>query len=104
MALDMIKNSEMGKYTIFSDSLSSLVAIQEGNQNCQYIQEILESYQYLTNFGKTVILAWVPSHVGIKGNQMADTLTKEATKKMITNLQLPFTDYKIKTKHYIRRK
>ena len=81
----------MDKSIIFSDSLSSLVAIQEGNQP-PYIQEILETYHYLTNFGKTVILAWVPGHVGIKGNQMADILTKEATKIMITTLKLPFTD------------
>ena len=39
----------------------------------------------------------------IKDNQMADTLAKEAT-KMITTLKLPFTDYKTKIKHYIRRK
>ena len=57
MALGMIKNSEMGKYIIFSDSLSNLMAIQEGNQNHPYIQEILEKYQYLTDYGKTVILA-----------------------------------------------
>ena len=38
MALDMIKNSEIGKSMIFSDSLFSLVAIQEGNQNHPYIQ------------------------------------------------------------------
>ena len=35
---------------------------------------------------------------------MADTLAKEATKMMITALKLPFTDYKIKIKLYIRRK
>ena len=51
-----------------------------------------------------MILAWVPSYVGIKGNQMADTLTKEATKMMTTTLKLPFTDYKTKIKHFIRRK
>ena len=28
----MIKNSKIGKFLIFSDSLSSLVAIQEENQ------------------------------------------------------------------------
>ena len=39
-----------------------------------------------------------------EGNQMADTLAKEATKMMITTLKLLFTDYKIKTKHFIRRK
>ena len=59
---------------IFSYSLYSLVANQEGNQNDPYIQEILETYHYLTNFGKTVILAWFPSHLGIKSNQIADTL------------------------------
>ena len=93
----------MGKYIIFSDSLSSLIAIQEGNENHPYIQVMLEKYQYLTDYGKTMILAWVPSHVGILGNQMADTLAKEAT-KMITTLKLPFTNYKTKIKHYIRRK
>ena len=35
---------------------------------------------------------------------MADTLTKETTKMMITTLNLPFTDYKTKIKHYIRRR
>ena len=94
----------MGKHIIFSDFLCSLIAIQEGNQNHPYIQEILEKYQYLTDYGKTVVLAWVPSHVGIRGNQMADTLVKEATKMMITTLKLSFTNYKTKIKHYIRRK
>ena len=60
MAWDVIKNSEMGKSIIFSDSLFSLIAIQEGNH--PYSQEILETYHYLTNFGKTVILAWFPRH------------------------------------------
>ena len=45
----------MGKSLIFSDTLSRLVAIQDGNQNHRYIQNILETYQ--TNFDKTVILA-----------------------------------------------
>ena len=64
---------------------------------------LLETYLYLTDFGKTMILAWVPSHVAIRGNQMANTLAKEVT-KMITTLKLPFSDYKTKIKHYIRRK
>ena len=47
----------------------------------------------------------ISSLIAIKeGNQMANTLAKEVTKMMITTLKLPFTDYKIKTKLYIRRK
>ena len=34
---------------------------------------------------------------------MADILAKEATKMMIKTLKLPFTDYKTKIKHYIRK-
>ena len=94
MTLGTIKNSEKGKNIIFSDSLSSLRAIQEGNQNHSYIREIQDRYQYLTHYGKTLVLAWAPSHMGIRENQMADTLAKEATKMMITTLKLPFTDYK----------
>ena len=44
LALNMIKSSETGKSIIFSDSLSNLVAIQEGNQKHPSIQEILETY------------------------------------------------------------
>ena len=102
MALGMIKNPEIPKYMIFSDFLSSLIAIQEGNQNHPHIQEIQEKYQYLTDYGKIVVLAWVPSHEGIRGNQMADPFAKEAT-KMITTVKFPFTDYKTKMKNYIRK-
>ena len=104
MAQDIIKNSETGKSIVFFDILSSLVAIQEGNQNYPYIQEILETYHYLTGFGKTVVLVWVSSHLSIRGNQIADTLAKEATKMTITTLKLPFTDYKTKFKHYKKKK
>ena len=44
VALDMIKDSEMGKSIICFDSLSSLIGIQEGDQKNPYIQDIRETY------------------------------------------------------------
>ena len=95
MALDMIKNAEMGKSIQPSSNPRGKLKPPIHTRDTRNIS--------LTNSGKTVILAWVSSHVGITGNQMADMLAKEAT-KMITTLKLPFIDYKTKIKCYTRRK
>lgn len=46
-----------------------------------------------------LILSWLPGHVGIKRNQKASTLAKEAT-----NIRLSYTDYKNKVTQYVKRK
>ena len=45
----------------------------------EIILNIRHIFTYLTNNNKDVIIAWVPSHQGIKGNEEADIATKEAT-------------------------
>lgn len=44
MAFELIKNENHQKFVIFIDSLSSLVAMEEGESKYPYILEILESY------------------------------------------------------------
>ena len=39
--------------------------------------------------GKHVSLCWVPSHVGIKGNEMADIAAKEGIRSVITQSKIP---------------
>ena len=60
---------------IFTDSLSSIQAIQNGytsNSVCRRLQHEMHDV-LLTNI---VELCWIPSHVGVLGNEEAD-LTAE---------------------------
>ena len=44
---------------------------------------------------KKVVLAWVLSHVGIKGNEKADELAKQALNFNVLDLKVPYTDLKV---------
>ena len=46
------------------------------------IAKVLELYSKLRQ-NKTIKFMWIPSHIGIKGNTMADDLAKEAVDKKV---------------------
>ena len=65
---------KMGKFSIFTDSLSTLQALNSADPD-QMIQGLHFSLAKLTaQF--TVSLQWVPAHVGLTGNEKADRLAK----------------------------
>jgi len=49
------------------------------------VQNIIKDYTHLANSGKAIILCWIPIHVNIRGNEMADTAAKSAVSLPITN-------------------
>ena len=54
--------------------------------------------------GKHVELAWIPSHVGIKGNEAADTAAKEALSEALPDGQkTKFSDLKAGAASYIKQ-
>jgi len=67
--------------TVNTDSRITLQSLQNThNHNC-LIKEIRESAIELEKRNWTITFTWIKSHVGIYGNELADNLGKEATRK-----------------------
>ena len=66
------------------------------------VLDVLEKYSSLVN--KKVLFCWVPSHVGIQGNELADTAAKAALNERLTIMTLPYSDSKPLVKEFIRGK
>jgi len=64
---------------ILTDSLSTVTAIQNHNpfKQCSEILQLIWNTAHLFNH---IVVAWIPSHTDIKGNDDADAAAKLATK------------------------
>ena len=93
LALDMVERSTNDKFVIFSDSLSSLQALDNLKVDNPTVQRVLSKYNSLSD-RNTVLFCWLPSHVGIRGNDQADSAAKAALNLDISPSKLPYTDFK----------
>jgi len=95
LALEIVETSRHKHFYIFSDSMSCLQAIHYQRLENPAILQILENCHILLSSQKYVQFCWIPSHVGIKGNEVADAAAKNAIHLPIAhNTQLPYTDLK----------
>ena len=101
LALKMVYQSKDKQFIIFSDSLSALSAIKERKLDHPFLQDFFEGYNMILEEGKHIVLAWVPSHVGIRGNCAADTAAKEALELDYEDLAIRYSDLKRNTKQYV---
>ena len=101
------------RYIIYSDSLSALTALKavySVNPLVLLVQQYLCEAHVRK---KSVLICWVPSHVGVPGNEAADKAAKAAcTTSLITNNELPpelqrehlpYRDYFPRLKQHFRR-
>lgn len=86
------------RLALFTDSYSSLLALKNSaNANkSPLVASTLELIHKIMHEGKEVTVIWVPSHVGIDGNEAADRLAKSAIKHPEVELDIPreLTDFK----------
>ena len=104
LALDFIEVSQHDKFAIFSDSMSCLQAIDNAKFEDPMIKSVLEKCHFLQSNQKTIVFWWVPSHVGIRGNEKADAAAKAALDLVTSNVKIPHTDLKhIVHTHYSKK-
>ena len=101
-ALGLIAHENFSNFVIFSDSLSALEALQNKNFKHQIVTDIFTALFNLHNAHKTVVFAWVPSHIGIPGNEKADRAAKAALNEPVSDTKIPFTDLGFRTREYIK--
>jgi ribonuclease HI len=94
LALDFIDRLDSCKFVVFSDSLSCLQAMHNVKWASPLIRHILEKCHLLSLAGKAIHFCWIPSHVGITGNERADAEAKAALQNEISDCTVPHTDYR----------
>ena len=92
LALDVVSESEDDYFIIFSDSLSVLLSLHNMKVDNPLILKLLEKLHHISCAHKTIYLCWIPSHIGIRGNEAVDMAAKESLNLDITNSQVPYTD------------
>ncbi|KYQ48810.1 hypothetical protein ALC60_12140 [Trachymyrmex zeteki] len=95
-ALNLIIKSDLLRFTIFSDSKSVLMALENIRKLKHHSHLIQEINQALINCklkDKDVQLVWIPAHSNIIGNENADSLAKKAAVEgPLIEVEVPHSD------------
>ena len=100
LALDLVEQSDSTRFIIFSDSLSSLQALHNQKLENPSVCDVLERISHLVPF-KRIVFCWLPSHIGIRGNEKADETAKSALFLPKSNNKVSYTDFKTSILTYI---
>ena len=91
------RGMQFEKFIVFTDSNSSVEILSKWEKSDDpYVRDIAEAALELERRGKQIHIQWIPSHIGIAGNEAADKAADEAAKNpTIVNLPLRVSDYKV---------
>jgi len=103
LALDVVRSSKEKHFLLLSDSYSSLIALGRSRVDQNTIYKYLKTYSTLTNSGKTVVLCWMPGHVGIHGKERADRVAKAALSLPISPVKISAMDFLPRAKLLMRK-
>lgn len=73
-------NCSRRKVVFFVDSQAAILALSESTPtDCEFTMTCRELLSSMLSGGWDIVLQWVPSHVGVYGNERADELAKQGT-------------------------
>jgi ribonuclease HI len=78
--------TQPGRYLVVTDSMSYLKALQTRRvapRTHSLAYEIKEACWWLKNNRYEIHMMWIPSHVGVRGNELADQLAGDAVENGI---------------------
>lgn len=99
-ALKQIQDLKNTKVAIYTDSKSVLSSLLQPNNAEPISEDIINIITRLDQQNTEVVLIWIPSHVGIRGNKLADRAAKKATTIQLTDHPVSHKD----TIHYLKNK
>ena len=103
LSLKLVYQSQENSFLILSDSLSALQAIITLHTlNHPLLFEFHELHTSLMQDNREIFFAWVPSHVGIRGNEAVDRIAKEAIEEEVSRTRIPHSDLKRNVNKYIK--
>ena len=90
-AMQYAISSQRNHVRILTDSLSSIAVLKNDDlsDNIKVVTTILASVKRLHEAGKTVEFVWVPSHIGIPGNEAADAAANDGLLLPAVTLDIP---------------
>ena len=103
LAINIIANHKASKFIIYTDSKSVLLALQNRDTSSPLITKLLNKLNTLSK-NNNIIYTWIPSHIGIQGNEKADKAAKKALQIDMCKAKIPCTDLKPTIKKFISDK
>ena len=95
--------SKKKSFLVLSDSLSVLKSISNAKFDHSFLVDLFNLYFKLCD-NKDIVFAWVPGHVGIRGNNVVDLVAKHALEKSISRrMAVPYSDFKVLTNVYVKK-
>ena len=99
MALQHARTSHSLDVVIHTDSMTAIKALQASHtENPHLTHDIHTAAAAIQNDGRTVTINWVPSHVGIRGNDDADALARQGAHMPDITLHIPRTLRQMKSR------
>ena len=103
LGLSIVRHTTGKNFILFTDSKSSLQAIEQNDPENPLVSHVLKIFNMLKfKFDKNIMFCWIPSHIGIRGNERADTIAKHALSKPISIRESVSSDIKSKINQVIR--